>query len=75
VLDLKSHQISTLPGSRGLFAARWSPDGRYIVALTADSLRVVLFDFQTQKWSQLAKIRTAFLNWSKTDSMFTSYDG
>jgi hypothetical protein len=24
----------------------------------------MLFDFQTQKWSQLAQIRGAFLNWS-----------
>jgi serine/threonine protein kinase len=64
VLDLNTHQISTLPGSQGLFAARWSPDGRYIVALSWDSLRLMLLDFQTQKWSQLAQIRGAFLNWS-----------
>jgi hypothetical protein len=25
----------------------------------------MLFDFQTQKWSELAKVRAAFLNWSK----------
>ena len=52
VLDLKNHQVSTLPGSRGLFSPRWSPDGRYIVAMPADSLSLVLFDFQTQKWSR-----------------------
>jgi len=33
VLDLRSHQISTLPGSRGIFSPRWSPQGRYIVAM------------------------------------------
>jgi serine/threonine protein kinase len=65
VLDLKTHQVSTLPGSQGLFAARWSLDGRYIVALSWDSLSLVLFDFQTQKWSQLAKVRAGFLNWSR----------
>jgi eukaryotic-like serine/threonine-protein kinase len=65
VLDLKTHQISTLPGSRGLFAARWSADGRYIVAMPWDSLSLVLFDFQTGKWRDLAKVRAAFLNWSK----------
>jgi eukaryotic-like serine/threonine-protein kinase len=65
VLDLKTHQVSTLPASRGLFGARWSPDGRYIVALSRDSLSLVLFDFQTQKWSQLAKVRAAYLNWSR----------
>ncbi len=65
VLDLNTHQVSTLPGSRGLFAPRWSPNGRYIVAMPTDLLGLVLFDFQTQKWTQLAKVRTAYLNWSR----------
>ena len=47
VLDLNTHHVSELPGSRGLFSPRWSPDGRYIVAMPADSLSLVIFDFQT----------------------------
>jgi serine/threonine protein kinase/Tol biopolymer transport system component len=65
IVDLKTHQVSSVPGSQGLFGARWSPDGRYIVAMPWDSLSLVLFDFQTQKWTQLAKVKAAFLNWSK----------
>jgi eukaryotic-like serine/threonine-protein kinase len=65
VLDLITHQLSTLPGSRGLYAARWSPDGRYIVAMPSDQLSLVLFDFQTQKWSQIAQVRAGFPNWSR----------
>jgi len=65
VLDLKTHQVSTLPGSLGLFSPRWSPDGRYIVAMPHDMLSLVIFDFHTQKWSQLAKARVAFPNWSR----------
>jgi Tol biopolymer transport system component len=65
VLDVNTRQVSTLPGSRGVFAPFWSPDGRYIVAMPSDSLSLVLFDFQTQQWSQLAKIRSAFMNWSR----------
>jgi serine/threonine protein kinase/Tol biopolymer transport system component len=65
VLDLNTHQVSTLPGSRGLYSPRWSPDRRYIVAMPSDSLSLVLFDFQTQKWSQLAKGRAGFPNWSR----------
>jgi eukaryotic-like serine/threonine-protein kinase len=64
VLDLNTHQVSALPGSRGLYSPRWSPDGNYIVAMPANSLSLVLFDFQTQKWSELAKVRAAFPNWS-----------
>ncbi len=65
VLELKTQKVSTVPGSKGLFSPRWSPDGRYIVAMPADSLSLLLFDFQTQKWSELAKARAAFPNWSR----------
>jgi WD40 repeat protein len=53
--DLTTHKIDTLPGSKGLFSPRWSPDGRYIAAISADSTRLFLFDLQTQKWIELAK--------------------
>jgi Tol biopolymer transport system component len=50
-LDLKTRAVSTIPGSEGLFSPRWSPNGRYIAALSPDSTKVMLFDFHTQKWS------------------------
>ncbi len=53
IFDMKSHKISTLPDSRGLFSPRWSPDGRYIAALPANSLGLRLFDFKTKKWTAL----------------------
>jgi len=65
VLDISTHQLSTLPGSTGLYAHRWSPDGRYIAAMTFDSRSLMLFDFETQKWEEIAKITLGFLNWSK----------
>jgi hypothetical protein len=37
ILNLKTHQVSDVPGSEGLWTARWSPDGRYIAALMEDS--------------------------------------
>jgi len=64
ILDLGSHQVSTVPGSEGLFSPRWSPDGRYVLALPINSLGLVLFDFQTQKWSELLKAGIAFPAWS-----------
>jgi Tol biopolymer transport system component/DNA-binding winged helix-turn-helix (wHTH) protein len=52
VLDLDSHQVATLPGSSGLFSPRWSPDGRYIAALSVGSDQLLrIFDFATQRWS------------------------
>jgi serine/threonine protein kinase/Tol biopolymer transport system component/DNA-binding winged helix-turn-helix (wHTH) protein len=65
LLDMKTHQVSTLPGSEGLYSPRWSPDGRHIAAMPADALSVVLFDFETQRWSELAKGGAAYPNWSE----------
>ena len=60
VLDLQTHQASVLPGSQGLYSPRWSPDGRFLAAFTGDSRKLVLFDFQTQKWTDWLTQTTAF---------------
>jgi Tol biopolymer transport system component len=65
ILDLNSHQVSTLPGSQGFFSPRWSPDGRSIVAMTSDSKTLLLFDFQTQKWTEIARGTLGWPAWSK----------
>jgi len=65
VLDLTTHQVTTLPGSRGLFSPRWSADGRYMPALSADSKKLLLFDFQTEKWTEVATGTLGWLNWSR----------
>ena len=65
VLNLASHQVSTLPGSQGFYSPRWSPDGRYILAMSVGSNDLMLFDFQMQKWTELAKGVFAYPNWSK----------
>jgi Tol biopolymer transport system component len=64
ILDLSTHQVSNLPGSESLYSPRWSPDGRYISAFSADSKTLRLFDFQTQKWRDLATGSLSWLNWS-----------
>jgi Tol biopolymer transport system component len=51
IVNVKTHEVTSIPGSDGLFSPRWSPDGRYIAALSPDFTKVMLFDDQTQKWS------------------------
>jgi len=51
IVDLATRRSLEVPGSRGLFSPRWSPDGNYLAALTADSKKLVLYDFRTQSWS------------------------
>jgi Tol biopolymer transport system component len=65
VLDLSTHQVSTLPDSKGLFSPRWSPDGHYLIAMSFASGSLMLFDFASQKWEEIAKISMGFPNWSK----------
>lgn len=64
ILDVASHHVSSLAGSQGFYSPRWSPDGRYVSAFTGDSKKLMLFDFQTQKWTELANASVAWLNWS-----------
>ena len=64
IFEIASRKISDLPGSQGLYSPRWSPDGRYISAFSADSKTLLLFEFQTQKWTELAHGSLSWLNWS-----------
>jgi eukaryotic-like serine/threonine-protein kinase len=66
VLDLTTRHASKVAGSEGLFSPRWSPDGRYLAAMTADSLNLKLFDFAAQKWTEiLSNTSVAYPNWSQ----------
>jgi len=51
ILDPATKQVAMVPGSDGLYAPRWSPDGKYLAAMSADSKKLVLYDFATQKWT------------------------
>jgi Tol biopolymer transport system component len=63
-INLQTGSVSDFAGSEGLFSPRCSPDGRYIAALSADSTRLMIYDFKTKKWSQLVRGLFAFENWS-----------
>jgi Tol biopolymer transport system component/tRNA A-37 threonylcarbamoyl transferase component Bud32 len=65
VLNLKTHTVTELPGSKGIFVPAWSPDGRYVAALTSGDFKLMLFDFKTQKWEKLSEPGAWFPNWSK----------
>jgi Tol biopolymer transport system component/DNA-binding winged helix-turn-helix (wHTH) protein len=50
IFSLDTHAHSELPGSQGLWTARWSPDGRSLAALTIAGQQLMLYDFPTKKW-------------------------
>lgn len=66
ILDLRNHQVSTLPGSEGLCGPSWSWDGRYLAAITAYNGKLLLYDFKTHKWVELASLLTNYAYWSKS---------
>ena len=61
--DLKTRELSTIPGSEGVFSPRLSPDGHYIAALAGDLTKLMLYDMQTQKWSEWQTIASGALNY------------
>lgn len=65
IVDLKSRSISTVPGSQGLWTARWSPDGTHLAAITRDQKQLMLFDFATRTWSELARLHINDPRWSR----------
>jgi len=72
-MDLKTRQISTFPGSEGLYSPRWSPDGRYIAALRVGSETLQVLDVRSNRWTELAKIGVGFPMWS-WDSKYIYFD-
>jgi Tol biopolymer transport system component/DNA-binding winged helix-turn-helix (wHTH) protein len=65
-IDLQSKRVSPLPGSIGLYSPHWSPDGRYIAAITAEHPhKLMLFDFATQRWTQAFGSEMETPSWSR----------
>jgi Tol biopolymer transport system component len=75
LLDLKAHALTQLVGSEGICCPRWSPDGRYVAALSGDNQKLLLLDLATQKWRQLAdKTGTLGYMTSSPDSKYLGLD-
>ncbi len=65
LLDLNSKQVSVIPGSRGLYSPRWSPDGRYLAALSDNFSKILIFDFKRQTWSVWVSGNFGYPAWSR----------
>jgi Tol biopolymer transport system component len=64
ILDLRTHALTVLPNSEGLFSPRWSPDGRYIAAVSLDERNLMLFNVASRTWSLLADSSVADPVWT-----------
>ncbi len=64
IVDLATRKTEIVPGSEGMFSPRWSPDGRWIAALSLNQKSLMLFDVAEQRWKELAKTSAADPSWS-----------
>ncbi len=64
ILNLTSHALTTLPGSSRYYTPRWSPDGRWLVAIDNDSDGLGLFNFANHNWEPLTTLSARSPNWA-----------
>ena len=53
IVRLGSGSAETIPGSEGLWTARWSPTGEFLAATTLDRQKLMLYEFHTGQWVEL----------------------
>ena len=75
LLDLKTRQVSIVPGSEDLFYPIWSPDGRYIAADAWGGPRngTWIYNVSTHDWKRLPLVDYGYWSWSH-DSKYIYYD-
>jgi Tol biopolymer transport system component/DNA-binding winged helix-turn-helix (wHTH) protein len=66
IFDLDRHESTEIPGSSGLWSARWSPDGNHIAAMNS-AMVIKLYDLTTGQWSTLVENMRGwgFPTWSR----------
>ncbi len=75
IVNTRTSQVTTVPGSEGLFSPRWSPDGRYLAALSFEypAKKVFIYDFGKQKWaSWVTDEKVSYISWT-ADSLYLQY--
>jgi DNA-binding winged helix-turn-helix (wHTH) protein/Tol biopolymer transport system component len=53
--DLAAGRSTFVAGSGGLIHPHWSPDGRFLAALSEDPSVIKLLDLRTHRWSEVAR--------------------
>lgn len=64
IVDVARRRAQFIQGSQGLYSPRWSPDGRYLVALSSQG-KPWLYEFGVNRWRQLTDFQGGFPAWSE----------
>jgi serine/threonine protein kinase/Tol biopolymer transport system component len=71
LLDLRTHSVTVIPGSEGLWSPRWAPAGNRLAAMSNDGNELFIYNFSTHSWTKLAKASIGYPAWSHNgDSIF-----
>jgi DNA-binding winged helix-turn-helix (wHTH) protein/Tol biopolymer transport system component len=71
LFDLDQGRSTLIPGSVGLTQARWSPDGRFLAAVSEDTSAIKLLDLRTHHWSEVARgTLISFPVWSSDSILY-----
>ncbi len=73
VVDLSTSKITTLPDSTDVMFPVSSPDGHSVAASTIDGQKLMLFNFEKQKWAELIRMNVGFTEWSR-DGKYIYFD-
>ena len=73
LVDLSTRRMTDLPSSAAKWTARWSPNGRYILAQSLDWHDLYLFDVTERQWHHVGRFGDADqLLWSQ-DSRYVYF--
>jgi serine/threonine protein kinase len=75
VVDLASHKVTPMAGAEKYYVAAWSPDGRYLVAMAREPLRMMIYTAATKQWRELRRFDApwGFYAWTP-DSRYIYFD-
>jgi eukaryotic-like serine/threonine-protein kinase len=71
ILDLKTHQMSTIPESGKLEFPNFTSDGRYVIA--NDNHQISLFDLRQQRWRTLVTMEYPYWSTLSRDGQYVYF--
>jgi eukaryotic-like serine/threonine-protein kinase len=70
-LNVRTGDVSGVPGTEGMFFPHWSPDGRFIGGLSGSQPRVILYEVANHQQTEVSSGESAFPGWSRDgESLF-----
>lgn len=75
VVDLASRKVTPMAGAEKYYVAAWSPDGKYLVAMAREPLRMMIYTAATRQWRELRRFDApwGYYAWT-SDSRYIYFD-